>query len=293
MTLPNFMIIGVAKAGTTSLYHYLDQHPQVFMCPDKGTNFFGYEDARAWKWTDEGDSPLIQHFHIKTIEAYEASFAGATDELAIGEVSPQYFRCPTAAQRIHECVPHAKLVVSLRNPAERAFSGFMMRTRRGELVKGFYEELTLESSHVKEGFYYRRLKRYFDIFPEHQIKVYIFEEFKKDPASVLMDLFNFLGVDVNFVPDTSHKHNPAAIPKNRLLNRLFFDPTLIRITKSMFPESVQAMAKRIQQQNLRPASKLPADLRAGLLDLYREDILKLEALLDRDLSIWLNGAHDR
>ena len=289
MTLPNFMIIGVAKAGTTSLYRYLDQHPQVFMCPEKGTNFFGYEDARAWKWTDEGDPPLLQHFQVKTFEAYEALFAGTSAEIAIGEVSPQYFRCPTAARRIHECIPDVKLVASLRNPADRAFSGFLMRTRRGEVVKSSYEELTPEASHVREGFYYKRMKRYFDIFAKHQIKIYIFEEFKKDPAKVVVDLFDFLGVDTNFVPDTSTRHNPAGVPKNRLLNRLFFDPTLIRIAKSVLPESVQRMAKRVQQQNLKPPPKSPADLQAKLLDLYREDILKLEALLERDLSIWLDG----
>lgn len=287
------MIIGVAKAGTTSFFHYLDQHPQVFMCPIKATNFFGYEDARDWRWVDEGDSPLLRNFPVKTFEAYEAMFAGASNEIAIGEVSPQYFRCPTAAQRIRACLPDVKLVASLRNPAERAFSGFMMRTRRGEAVKGFYQELNSEASHVKEGFYYRRLKRYFDLFPKSQIKVYIFEEFKKDPVKVMTDLYDFLDVDTTFVPDTSVKHNPAAIPKNRLLNRLFFDPTLIRITKSALPESVQVMAKRIQQQNLKPAPKLPAELRAELLNLYREDILQLESLVGLDLSIWFNGVHDR
>jgi len=289
MTLPNFMIIGVAKAGTTSLFRYLDQHPQVFMCPEKGTNFFGYEDARAWKWTDEGDPPLLRNFQVTTFEAYEAMFAGASDEVAIGEVSPQYFRCPTAAERIHACIPDVKLVASLRNPADRAFSGFLMRTRRGEAVKRAYEELTPEASHVREGFYYKRMKRYFDSFPRHQIKIYVFEEFKKDPAKVVVDLFDFLGVDTNFVPDTSTRHNPAGVPKNRLLNRLFFDPTLIRIAKSALPERVQGLAKRVQQQNLKVPPKFPSDLRAKLLDLYREDILKLETLLDRDLSMWLNG----
>ena len=66
MTLPNFLIIGVAKAGTTSLFRYLDQHHQIFMCPIKGSNFFGYEDARDWKWKDEGDPPLLRHFQVKT-----------------------------------------------------------------------------------------------------------------------------------------------------------------------------------------------------------------------------------
>lgn len=287
MTLPNFMIIGVAKAGTTSLFRYLDQHPQVFMCPVKGTNYFGYEDARNWKWSDEADPPLLRHFQATTFEEYEALFAGVTDEIAVGEASPQYFRCPTAAQRIHEYIPDVKLVASLRNPADRAFSGFMMRRRRGEAVMGLYEELTPEGSHVREGFYYKRMRRYFDIFPRHQIKVYIFEEFKKDPAKIVEDLFDFLGVDTNFVPDTSTRYNPGGVPKNRLLNRFFYDPTLIRAAKSMLPDSAQEMVKRVRQQNLKTPPKFPADLRADLLDLYREDILKLEELLDQDLSIWL------
>ena len=290
MTLPNFIMIGVAKAGTTSFFHYLDQHPQIYMCPIKATNFFGYEDARNWKWMEEGDPPLLRNFPVRTVEEYEASFAGASTEIAIGEVSPQYFRCPTAAQRIHESIPNVKLIVSLRNPADRAFSGFLMRTRRGDAVKGFYEELSPQSSHVKEGFYYRRLKRYLDIFSKDQIKIYLFEEFRKEPARIVANLYEFLGVATNFVPDTSTRHNPAGIPKIRLLNQLFFHPTLINIAKSVIPENIQGMAKRVQQQNLKAAPKLPAELRAELLNHYREDILKLQELVDHDLSVWLKGA---
>src|SRR5574342_495098 len=69
MTLPNFIMIGVAKAGTTSFFHYLDQHPQIFVTPIKATNFFGYEDARSWKWMEEGDPPLLQNFPVRTFEA--------------------------------------------------------------------------------------------------------------------------------------------------------------------------------------------------------------------------------
>ena len=92
MTLHNFMIISAAKAGTTSLYRYLDQHPQVFMCSVKKGNLFDYEDAWAWKWTDEGEPPLLRHFQVQAFEAYESLFAGVSDEIAIGEASPQYFR---------------------------------------------------------------------------------------------------------------------------------------------------------------------------------------------------------
>jgi len=288
MTLPNFMMIGVAKAGTTSVSRYLAQHPQIFICTIKATNFFGYEDARDWKWIDEGDPPLLRNFPVRTLEGYEAMFAGATDEIAIGEISPQYFRCPTAARRIHERLPTVKLVASLRNPADRAFSGFLMRTRRGEAVESFYKELTPQSSHVKEGFYYHRLKRYLELFPREQIKIYLFEEFKKEPAGILLDLFGFLGVDTKLNLDTSVRHNPAAVPKLRFLNRLLYNATLTNIARSTFP-GLKGMLKRVRQLNLRPAPKLPTDLRGELLRLYREDILRLQDLLDRDLSVWLKA----
>lgn len=292
MTVPNFIVIGVAKAGTTSLYRYLDQHPEIYMCPEKGTNFFGYEDARAWTWHEEGEPPLLRHFRVHTFAEYEAAFAGATDELAVGEVSPQYFRCPTAARRIHERIPGAKLVANLRNPADRAFSGFLMRTRRGEVVGDVYKELTPDASHVKEGFYFERMKRYFDAFPREQIRTYLFEDFRRDPAAIVQDLCGFLGVDTAFVPDTAVRHNPANVPRSATLNRVFYHPAVIRGAKSVLPQRVQTTAKRLRQRNLRTAPTFPADLRADLLGLYRDDILKLQALLDRDLSTWLEGAQD-
>ena len=287
MTLPNFIVFGVAKSGTTSIHRYLEQHPEIFMCPIKASNFFGYEDALDWHWKDEGDPPSLAYFHAKTLAEYEALFDGVTNEKAVGEVAPQYFHCPTAAQRIHDTIPNVKLAVSLRNPADRAFSGFLMRTRRGDAVRDYFEELGPESSHVKESFYYRRLKRYFDIFPKEQIKVYIFEEFKQDPSKAMMDLLEFLGVNTSWMPDTSVRYNPGAIPKIRWLNKLFYHRTLIDITQMILPKRLRMMGKRIRERNLRSAPKLPPQLRAELMKLYREDILKVEELIGRDLSIWL------
>jgi hypothetical protein len=258
------------------------------MAPIKATNYFGYEDARDWKWHEEGEAPMLRNFPVRSFAEYEASFSSVSGESAIGEASPQYFRCPTAARRIHECLPDVKLILSLRNPAERAFSGFMMRTRRGEPVRAFHQELTLESSHVKESFYARRLKRYLDLFPREQIKIYIFEEFKKDPAGTIRDLYSFLGVDPDFTPDTSVRHNPGAVPRIRILNRIFFNPALINAAKAVVPQGLQGGLKKVQQLNLSTTPRLPADLRADLLELYRQDIQQLEDLLGRDLSIWLN-----
>lgn len=286
MTLPTFIVIGVAKGGTTSIYRYLDQHPEIFMCPDKGPNFFGYEDARDWKWHDEGEPPLMRHFKVATLEEYERLFDGVTNERAVGEVSPQYFRCPTAARRIRDVIPEAKLVASLRNPADRAFSGFLMRTRRGEVVGDAHSELTPQSSHVKEGFYFQRMKRYYDLFDREQIKIYLFDDFKRGPGDLIRDLFGFLGVDTGFEPDTTVRHNPANVPKSALLNRILYQPRVIRGVKAVLPARLEKVAKRLRQRNLRPAPSFPPDLRATLLDLYQDDIHRLEELIDRDLTAW-------
>jgi hypothetical protein len=185
-----------------------------------------------------------------------------------------------------EVIPDVKLVASLRNPADRAFSGFLMRTRRGETVADAHVELTAESSHVKEGFYYTRMKRFYDAFDREQIKICLFDEFRKSPADVVRDLLGFLGVDTGFVPDTTVKHNPANVPKSALLNRVLYQPRVIRAVKAVLPARLERTAKRLRQRNLSPAPSFPADLRAELLDLYREDILRLEELVDRDLSGW-------
>lgn len=290
MTLPTFIVIGVAKAGTTSVYHYLDQHPQVYMYPLKATNYFGYEDALDWRWPEEGAAPRHRNFHVRTFEDYERAFADATDELAVGEVSPQYIRCPTAAGKIAAVLPDVKLIALLRNPADRAFSGFLMRTRRGEPVGSAREELTPDSSHVRESLYFQKFSRYFEAFPREQIKVYLFDEFKKDPTAIMRDVFSFIGVDAGFTPDTSTQHNPANVPRSRLVNRVFYHPYTIRATKAVVPERRLDWAKRIRNLNLEDPPKFSEDLRADLLDHYREDILNLQELLDLDLSVWLEPA---
>jgi Sulfotransferase family len=290
MTLPTFIVIGVAKGGTTSLYRYFDQHPDVFMYAEKGTNYFGYEDARDWKWADEGEPPLLRHFRVETFEEYEEAFAGSSGERAVGEVSPQYFRSPGAAARMHARLPDVQVIVSLRNPAERAFSGYLMRIRRGEPVTSASEDLSADSSHVREGFYYRRMKRYFDVFPREQIKVLLFDDFRRDPAQVMTELFSFIGVDPGFQPDTQPRHNPANVPRSRILNRFLYQPAVIRTAKAVLPERLHGSAKRVREVNLEEPPKMSPELRSRLLALYREDILSLEGLVQKDLSTtWLDA----
>ena len=239
--LPNFLIIGATKAGTTSVHHYLDQHPEIFMCKRKETNFFSQDSATCFL----GDA-------IRTREEYEREFDAVRNEKAIGETSPAYLAVPMAPKNIHDDIPNAKLIAILRDPAERAYSHYLMRRRQKKEFRNSFEEcideedLDPQRSYKSRGFYGEQMERYRNVFPEKQMKIFLYEDFVKDPKKILREIFLFLGVDPNFSPDMSERYNAN-------------------------PET----------------APLDSKLRAKLIEIYRSDIKKLESLIERDLSGWL------
>jgi hypothetical protein len=294
--MPNFFIIGAQKAGTTSLYYYLKQHPQVYMSPRKEPHFFEGMHSEFYR-------PGRTIPPVTNLEDYQALFEGVSDEKAIGEASASYLYSPRAPALIRRSIPHAKLIAVLRNPADRAYSNFVHCVQVGrEPLGSFVEALQAEKRRIREnwgplwhykqkGFYYAQVKRYFDTFGQDQVKIHLYDDLKGSPFSTLRDIFRFLDVDETFAPDLSIEHNTAGVPKNK---------------------SIYAMAKRLASRN--PALKvallerflpagprryvknkifvkpppLPAEVRRQLIDSYREDILQLQELIGQDLSPWLN-----
>src|SRR3954452_17434204 len=123
MTMPNFLIVGAAKSGTTSLYYYLKQHPQVFVSPVKEPKFFAYEGEKV-VYRGPGDAENNRRL-VNNLADYRALFGGANGAKAIGEASPVYLYSPKACERIRHYLPDAKLFVILRDPAERAYPSFL------------------------------------------------------------------------------------------------------------------------------------------------------------------------
>jgi hypothetical protein len=302
MTMPNFLIIGAAKSGTTSLYHYLKQHPQIYMSPVKEPSFFAVEGTKLafrgpWRrWTSRNT--------ITDIEAYRALFQGVSDEVAIGEASPAYLVHPSAPERIRHYIPDVKLIAVLRDPVERAYSTYLtQRLYGGEPLADLGQEIRRREAWVGEnwrvkgyvdvGFYYTHLKRYFDIFDPSQIKVYIYEDFRANPVSVLQDAFRFLGVDETFIPDLSIRYNISGISRNRVWHAFLIKLNLMKLVLRPFiPATLrQHIATRyvinLQRRGLVKPPPLESDVRTELIQIYREDILKLQDLIRRDLSKWL------
>ena len=150
MPWPNFFIIGAAKSGTTSLYHYLKQHPQIYMSPVKEPRFFAFHgetlEIDRYDQLSRADLRLILADSITKPSDYLALFNGVKDEKAIGEASPLYLQIPQVAARIHQFIPHAKLLAVLRNPIDRTYSQFLMHSRNGLAPsKDFLQTIALEN----------------------------------------------------------------------------------------------------------------------------------------------------
>jgi len=300
MIMPNFLIIGAAKSGTTSLSKYINQHPEVYMGLVKETNFFALK-GKEFPYRMSTITPgYFEKEIITDIAAYEALFKGLTNETAIGEASPIYLYSKDACESIHSHIPNAKLIVILRNPVDRAYSNFLHHLREGlETTDSFDEALAQEEERIhdywwwgfhytKAGFYYEQLKRYFDRFDSKNIKVFLYEDLISDSERLLQDIFEFLSLDINFIPSRLVRQNVSGIPKNKFWHEFLSKPSLVKEPlKLLIPAHVrQQLAEGLRNKNLAKPSMAP-ETRDKLKALFRDDILQLQDLIQRDLSSWL------
>jgi sulfotransferase family protein len=292
MTMPNFLIIGAMKSGTTALYYYLEQHPQIYMSPVKEPNYF----CSGEQENSVGNSAT-------RIGDYQDLFKDVSGEKAIGEASHCYLYEPEAAARIQDYIPDAKLIAVLRNPVDRAYSHFLHMVRNGrepltdfaqalrEEETGGYQNRNLQD-YVGRGRYYDQLKRYFNTFSRDQIKVYLYEDLSNAPVDILQDAFRFLGVDDSFVPDVSLRRNVSGYPKHKTVDKLLTKPSPIKdALKIYLPARLRWRLSKafddLKTRNIVEPPPVQSEVRRQLIRVYREDILKVQELIHRDLSVWL------
>jgi hypothetical protein len=272
--LPNFLIIGAMKCGTTSLYHYLKQHPDVYMSRVK--------EARYARYLTPGEPGIF-----RSRREYEALFAGVRGERAIGEASPTYLNCADAPARMAADLPGVKLIVSLRNPADRAYSSYLQWQRLGLERGDANSALRPGNQAFESGRYYARLAGFFSHFDRTRIKVLLFEDLSARPGEVMSDLFAFLQIDRTFEVDTRIRHNPATVPRSVLFNRLWCSAWRVLHKVSPRPLLGTGIVGAAQRPFLRQAPPMPPALRARLLDQYADDIQLTQELIGRSLGHWL------
>jgi hypothetical protein len=268
--LPSFVIIGAAKSATTWLTHNLQRHPQVFV-PSVEIDYFSrhYEKGLSW---------------------YLAHFAGARQVQVVGEKSNTYLTSPEVPGRLRLSLPHARLIVQLRNPIERAYSHYCMHLRDGLAspdVDLYLDVARTPTRHfVETGLYCRHLARYLEQFPREQILALLHEDVRAKPAAVLRSVCAHIGVDAPTAPDViARRINDREIPT--------VDPKIRRILLPLkrFSRRHQHTAWfRLLRSSLGslPSYPLMSDAtRDRLRDFYRDDVEALSSMLDRDLRGWL------
>lgn len=230
--IPDFMICGAMKSGTSTLHYILNQHPDIFI-PEHEVSFFDIDNMfqhpdynffqnQDWLTQDITTDP------DKFWNWYASHFAKAKDNQKIGEHSAAYIASEAVAQRVKLQKKPIKLIVILRNPTTRAYSQYWHFVRANRAMYSFEETLLNDPySVLNRSMYKDQLQRFYDHLPKEQVKVIIFEEFLSNKETILQEVCDFIDIDYGLLPKNAieaHKH-PTHIPKfpaiQLLKNRLF------------------------------------------------------------------------
>jgi hypothetical protein len=267
--LPNFLVIGAPRSGTTWIHENLLRHPQVYVPHVKEVHFFDQKYDRG-------------------IEYYESYFSGRKDELAIGETTPAYlhhdFSTGKVAKLIHSHLPNVKLIASLRNPIDRVYSRYWNSKAKyaKNLSLSFEDKLEDRPHFIYEGFYAEQLTRYYQYFSKDQILVLLHDDLVANAAEFMSKIYKFIGVDPDFDAGLGSSQVNAATGKKRLAkSRLAWI-----LSRSLQYVGLIPLSELVRKKNSVEIPAMNPETRKRLLDIYRSENEKLGILIGRDVSIW-------
>ena len=310
---PNFFIVGAAKSGTTSLYAYLNQHPEVYMSPIKEPNYFASdidpnairEEVKARikllnidEFIKSDMNKTMHRAFINSFDQYIALFRFAKNEKAIGEASASYLFSKTAASNIFQFDTNAKIIMVLRQPVQRAYSHYLMDQRMALTNLCFEDALTEEKKHpvrnwgatslyLELGLYSEQVKRYLDLFPPNQILVLLNEELRHSTEATMKKVYSFLNVNPNFKVSVEQDFNTAAVPRNPMVRKLITINTFrVKIRRALKHSFLKGIIKSLLFTKPEKGEML-SETKEQLQKYYNDDIKLLEKLIDKDLSTWM------
>ncbi len=306
---PNFFVVGAAKAGTTALAGYLERHPQVYMSPIKEPNHFsqdikldGFEPFykshyKRFKIEEYLANPVLKKRHSEFVQDWDdylQLFRDAGDLKAVGEASTAYLYSGVAAAEIRRRIPDAKIIMILRNPVERAYSHYKMDLSSGAVSRSFAEEFKKDVAaslkgwgithlYRELGLYHDQVKRYLDLFPREQIRIYLYEDWVADNHAVLDDLALFLETSPFQVEKRVVSNRINKIPANAKLTNFVRHSGLKTLLRRVLPEPLQTGLKN---RFYKPPGRLSPAVREEMYTSFKDDIERLEDLIGIDLSNW-------
>lgn len=302
---PNFLIVGAAKAGTTSLYNYLRGHPEIFLPERKELRFFS---GMKGNFVGPGDDDLNRSI-VNSFDEYMNYFQNQNGEKIIGDVSPDYlYYYKNSIQRIRAYLDEPRILIILRNPVERAFSHYLNFIRVGREKLTFEQALRCLNERKKQnwewawqylevGLYYEQVREYLKNF--RYVRIYLFDDLVNNSIFMIRDICEYLDIDSNYVPaDVSTKYNHSNIPRNKFLQDLLY------YQSNYLSESIKNNFKKFLSRNLIDVAKnklanmnynkaeISLSTRIRLELYFRENIYKLQELIGRDLSSWLPNLNE-
>lgn len=279
---PNLFLVGVTRGGTSSLAHAMSQHSSIYVSPLKEPHYFSPPRRR-----------LVAAVHDE--DAYLRLFAGATTEQWRCDASSSYFWDEETAAAIKRVAPDARIVISLRDPIERANSHYWLGVRNGTESRSFMEAIDAElqsgaehqvahgfGAYVDRGFYVERLQRYLSAFGG-DVLVLHFEDFARDPVRQLRKVFRFLSVDEDEAAAIRFERKEAfSLPRNRVVGKLYGSRPGRAAGRLLVPSLLRPHVERTMLSR-HPKPLLSEDARRVLARTYGDERKRLEALLDETL----------
>jgi hypothetical protein len=290
---PDFFVIGAGKSGTTTLYEVLRQHPQVHVSAEKEPNYFS--DAKySFRDTAIGK------------DEYLALYRDAGEHRRRGDFSTSYFLCPQAPARIREHNKAARFIVILRDPISRAFSDYLMFSRRDKLIhRDFITEVRCELDRlragrtewpflVKTGLYYTNIRNFLDHFPKERFLFLTMNDLNRSPRCVYRRVCEFIDIDVLPISEQQlrKKRNRFAELRSTRLRRLLSGNRVTRLLAQVTPAGLKSVLKTVRQRIVfreaeRP--KMPEAAWPLLQSVFEEDLRSLQALIGFDVSQLQDG----
>lgn len=294
MSLPNFIIVGASKAGTSSVWNYLNEHPDIFLPKPKEPLFFIKDIYNQFNDDDPGYSEVKDRI-IQNIEDYSSLFENTNRYKAIGEASASYlyYSQEASANILKTLGPKTKIIIILRNPVDKIISHYKFYRLKGFEKQGFNKALDNENTRVKnnynpfyhyrrQGFYYENVKCFIDNF--NDVHICFYEDLKANSQLFLDEIFLFLRVDKINVESSNLIHNKSYVPKHSFINSIF--DRIGKDTKSL-RKHINIDWKKIRN-NLNKINEdkyiIDTEKYNELMKEYVDDIDKLEKLLKIDLK---------
>lgn len=289
----DFFVVGVARAGTTSLYNFLSKHPQIFLPKVKECNYFSEVeslDKQAYM------APVSGKYHhmkiIKSYGTYKSLYDEADGDHIIGDVSPSYIWDISTANKIYKHNNDAKIIISLRNPIERAYSHYLMHFNTGyEKKVNFEEAISAKKNDIWGGgnmylemsMYYDRVREYFDYFEEKNINIIIYEDWISDIENNINKLYDFLNVAPFYDFQFGEKHNQTKNIKNRGLLNFFRMRKIKPLLDKVISENLKGKIKEGFFESNEGKEKLKLETINSLKEYFKSDVEDLEKLINRPL----------